>query len=123
MTDEKLTSEELIGKGLRDIEKEHRANVHTLMGEIGALYIEARTENRKHRNYYDFNARHATNVKIAQLRREYEAKKTEVEREMRAARAQHDPVFLKSVRDHLAECDLEFGSDPGQALPPMGADE
>ena len=123
MTDEKLTSEELIGKGLRDVEAQHRANVHTLMGEIGGLMIEARTENRKHRNYWDFNARHDSNARVAQLRLKYEAKKAEVEREMRAARAQHDPVFMKSVRDHLAECDQEFGSQPGQALPPMGADE
>jgi hypothetical protein len=94
-----------------------------LMGEIGGLLIEARTENRKHRNYWDFNARTDTNYKVAQLRLKYEAKKAEVEREMRAARAQHDPVFLKSVMDHLADCDQEFGSESGQALPPMGADE
>lgn len=123
MTDEKLTPEERMAKGFRDVEAQHRANVHTLMGEIGALLIEARTENRKHRNYWDFNARQDTNAKIAQLRIKYEAKKTEVEREMRGARAQHDPVFMKSVREHLAECDQEFGSQPGQALPPMGADE
>ena len=124
MTDEKLTSEERMVKGLRDIEAQHRANVHKLIGEkIGALLIEARTENRKHRNYWDFNARWDSVKKVDKLRQEYEALKREVEKEMRMAHAQYDPLFLKTVRDHLAECDQEFGCDPGQAFPPMGADE
>jgi hypothetical protein len=119
MTDERLTSEELIGKGLRDIEAQHRANVHTLMGEVGPLLIEARTENRKHRNYWDFNARYASAVKVDLLRQGYEKIKASIEKEIRAARAQHDPIFMKSVRDHLAECDQEFCSDPNLTnLPP-----
>ena len=124
MTERELTPEERIEKGFRDIEAQHRDNVHTLMGEkIGRLLIDARTINQKHRNYFDFNAKADRDKKIAELRPQYEALVGEIEREIRKASAQHDPVFMKTVRDHLALCDQEFQSVRGDQLSSMGADE
>ena len=117
-----LTPQERIAKGIRDGQDQHRGNVHQVMGEeIGRLLMEAHEVNKQHRNYWDFNSKARRDKKIAALRQKYEPLVEEIEQEIRAADAQHDPIFMKSVRDHLAFCDQEFESNRGRQLSPMGA--